>query len=221
MSLQNRVTPLGEIIANPARGTLMGNRGCLHDGQQRVVRAATRDAWITCRQDWKGIRRQLMAPGNYTELFFLDEATALAAGHRPCGECRGEQLRGFQGAWAAGVAGVPGTRTLVGDIDTVLKSERRIVSGQRITYRSMLGELPDGAMIVRSGLPLLKWQGHLHRWSPARYTGSEVIDPGSYADVLTPPSIVRVLQAGYVPGVHSSAHCQAPTAFFFHSIRPA
>jgi len=206
MSRQNRVTPLGEIIATPARGTLMGNRGCLHDVNQRVIRSSARPQWITCALKFKSIQRTLMSPGEYTELFFLDEATALAAGHRPCGECRRERLRAFQSAWATGVAGAPGSRILVDVIDTVLKNERHLRSGSRSTFRSVLGDLPDGAMLVRSSLPLLKWQGRLYRWSPGGYTGSEQLDPDSYADVLTPPSTMKVLQAGYVPEVHPSAN---------------
>ena len=88
MTLQNRVTPFGEIVAVAARGTLMGNRGCLHDSERRIVKSSARVAWVTCRLEWQGMQRQIMAPGKYTELFFLDEATALAAGHRPCFECR-------------------------------------------------------------------------------------------------------------------------------------
>lgn len=205
MSRQNRVTPFGELIATPARGTLMGNRGCLHDDQQQVLKASARDQWITCRLEWNGNRRNLMAPGKYTELFFLDEVTALAAGHRPCGECRAGSLHGFVAAWAIGVNGNPERRVLVGEIDALLKTERRTMGGHRSTYRALVGDLPDGAMTVRSGLPLLKWQDRLYRWSAGGYTGSEALDLEQYVDVLTPPSIVKVLQAGYLPEIHPSA----------------
>jgi len=124
MPLQNRVTPFGEIVALPARGTLMGSRGCLHDVERKVVKSAARVAWVTCRLQWKDIHRTIMAPGKYTELFFLDEATALAAGHRPCGDCRAERLVEFERAWAAGVEGRPGGVAVVQNIDPVMKLDR-------------------------------------------------------------------------------------------------
>ena len=96
---------LSQLVGYAARGTLMGNRGCLHDDQRRVVKSSARDAWVTCRVQWKGIRRTVMTPGKYTELFFVDEATSLAAGHRPCNECRSERLRAFKAAGLKGVAG--------------------------------------------------------------------------------------------------------------------
>ena len=102
MPLQNRITPEGDICVSNARGTLMGNRGCLHDDQKRIISRSKRDAWVTCALSFKGIRRPLMAPGSYTELFFLDEATALAAGHRPCATCRRDRYDAFMAAWSKG-----------------------------------------------------------------------------------------------------------------------
>src|SRR5688500_8008085 len=102
MPRQNRVTPFGELIAAPARGTLMGNRGCLHDGDQRIRRLFVGKRWIHCVLEFKGRRRQVMAPGRYTELFFLDESTALAAGHRPCAECQRDRYLEFRRCWMAG-----------------------------------------------------------------------------------------------------------------------
>jgi len=143
MTLQNRVTPFGEIVAVPARGTLMGNRGCLHDAERRIVASSARVAWVTCRLEWNGIRRQIMAPGKYTELFFLDEATALAAGHRPCGDCRGERLLEFERAWAAGVAGRSGEVALVQTIDPVMQQEcARAVAHGRVAWE--LQNHPNG-----------------------------------------------------------------------------
>ena len=111
MTLQNRVTPFGEIIADAARGALMGNRGCLHDDQRRLARTQTsRQDWVTCRLRFKDRLRPLMAPGQYTELFSLDEVTAFAAGHRPCSECRRDRFVAYKQAWAAGVVHRPGAR---------------------------------------------------------------------------------------------------------------
>ena len=100
MSRQNRGTPFGDIIATPARGTLMGNRGCLHDNQGHIIRPYQLKRWIIYQLEFKGRRRQIMTPGKYTELFFLDEATALAAGHRPCVECSRPRFTEFVAAWA-------------------------------------------------------------------------------------------------------------------------
>ena len=210
MPLKNRVNPFGEIFATDARGTFMGNRGQLHNAQQQITRHSARPMWIICRLQWKSIHREIMAPNQYTELFFLDEATALAAGHRPCGECRVDALRAFQSAWALGVEGNPAGRTLVTRMDLVLKQERALVDGQRHTFRVPLSDLPDGVFITRAGLPLLKWQGHLHRWSAAGYTSMEKLAPDGYGDVLTPPSTVKTLAAGFVPEVHSSVTQSPP-----------
>lgn len=147
MTLRNRVTPFGQIVATPERGTLMGNRGRLHDTQKRIVRLKQKDAWITCQLSWNGIHRTIMAPDSYTELFFLDEATALAAGHRPCNDCRSERLDAFKRAWAAGVEGRPGNSTLVSRIDPVLKADRWERSGVQRTYQARLSDLPDGVMV--------------------------------------------------------------------------
>src|SRR5919204_6549006 len=99
MPRQNRVTPFGEIVATPERGTLMGNRGVLHDGEGRIRRPWQLRRWLVCVLDLKGRKRRVMTPGRYTELFFLDEATALAAGHRPCAECRRARFLAFCSAW--------------------------------------------------------------------------------------------------------------------------
>src|SRR4051794_26424644 len=99
MPRQNRVTPSGDIITTPERGTLMGNRGVLHDADARIVRRWQGKRWIACVLEFKGRWRPVMAPGRYTELFFLDEATALAAGHRPCAECRRRRFDEFRDTW--------------------------------------------------------------------------------------------------------------------------
>lgn len=195
MPLQNRVDPFGNIVAHPARGLLMGNRGCLHDDAGRVVRHSDRAAWITCLPSWPGIRRQLMAPGHYTELFFLDEATALAAGHRPCGSCRPEALGAFKRAWA--VAHQLEHSPRVAEIDSAL---RAFVQGD---VGALDGGLPDGAMVGVDGLPLLRWHGKWLAWSFEGYRPVKA-DPTA-GRVLTSGPVLAVLQAGYIPVLHGPA----------------
>lgn len=209
MPLQNRVTPFGEIVAVGERGTLMGNRGRIHDDQRKLkARHWERKAWIACLLEFKGRRRQVMAPASYTELFFLDEATAFAAGHRPCAECRREDARRFKDLWleanGALLDGKPGT---IADIDTILHSERVDRDGVQRRWQARLSELPDGAMVLAddSETACLLWQGGLSRWSTAGYIGREAIASGLSVTVLTPPSVIRVLAAGYRPRVHQSA----------------
>jgi hypothetical protein len=208
MTFQNRVTPFSEIVADPARGTLMGNRGCLHDDERRIVTSSARVAWITCRLEWDGIRRQIMAPGKYTELFFLDEATALAAGHRPCGECRAEKLAEFERAWAQGVEGRPGEVALVSRIDPIMKRDREERRGVQRRFTARAGDLPDGVMVQlpgEEGDARLKWRGQYWRWSPAGYSRPRVVEDKATVTVLTPACTVKVLAAGYVPEVHGTA----------------
>lgn len=208
MTLQNRVTPFGEIVATPEHGTLMGNRGCLHDDERRVVKTSARVAWVTCQLEWKEIRRTIMAPGKYTELFFLDEATALAAGHRPCGDCRAERLAEFERAWAAGVEGRPGEVALVSKIDPVMKLDRADRNGVQRRFTARAGGLPDGAMVQlpgEEGIARLKWRGQYLKWSPAGYGQPKAVEEKTTVTVLTPACTVKVLAAGYAPEVHASA----------------
>jgi hypothetical protein len=198
--LRNRVAPSGEILATAARGTFMGNRGILHDENQHIVRQSRSDAWLICLLDFRGRRRQVMSPGTYTELFFLDEAVALAAGHRPCGECRRTHHRAFIDA-ANVVDGDPivGAKAL----DGLLKASR---SAARRT--APIAELPDGVFIaLADGDFRLVWRGALHRWTPAGY-----VDPVATADlevaeatVMTPALSVAALRNGYGVEVHPSA----------------
>lgn len=147
--LQNRVTPFGEIVAIPERGTMMGNRGILHDGEQRVRRAWAGRLWICCVLDFQGRHDPVMAPGHYTRLFFLDEPTALAAGHRPCAYCRRDEYRIFRDAWARGnpEAGL-GTTPRAADIDRVLHGERLAPGGTKRLHPAHLDGLPDGVFVT-------------------------------------------------------------------------
>ena len=163
MPLQNRVTPFGEIIATDARGDFMGNRGgCLHDAERRLVRQWAGRAWITCRLEFKGNRRTVMTPGLYTELLFLDEATALAAGHRPCAECRRDDYRRFKALFADALAARAVTIKTAPDMDAVLHAER--LSPQRTEAEAR--DLPDGVMVALEGEAWLKWGNALHAWTP-------------------------------------------------------
>ena len=179
----------------------MGNRGCLHDENQRIVSNSKRDAWVTCLLEFKERKRELMQPGLYTELFFLDEVTALAAGHRPCAECRRERYKAFLGAW-------PEPNPRAGDVDAALKQERR--QGARPTI-SHIGHLPDGAMVkaVSGGNFFLMLGGKAYEWTFGGYNKGLHIDAFTEPFlVLTPASTIRVLENGYRPDIHPSAFSQ-------------
>jgi len=211
MTKQNRVTPFGEIIATPARGTLMGNRGCLHDSQGNIRRGYQGKRWIICLLDFKNRRRAVMTPGQYTELFFLDEATALAAGHRPCAECQRERFTAFRAFWAAANPQLAGTATpTAGTIDAVLHAERLSTTQRPLLSLRATAQLPNGAFVAPVGeeSAYLVLQSRLLRWSPFGYQKvSEAFvatSVGTEVRLLTPPSIVRTLAEGFVAGLHES-----------------
>jgi len=208
MPLQNRVTPFGDIVAIPDRGTLMGNRGPLHDGNRKLgARRWSRKAWVCCRLEWKGIRRQVMAPGRYTELFFLDEATALAAGHRPCNDCRREDLRLFCQAVGRVWGGTESKLPRVPAIDEVLHADRIAPDGSKRTYEAALANIPDGVMFSSGDEPheaWLQWKGGVWKWSPSGYSLEPDLPQGITLRVLTPRATVLAINAGYVPAVHPS-----------------
>ena len=200
MPLENRVDPFGDIVAAPWRGSFMGNRGILHDGAGRLGRARWRHrAWVCCVLEFRGRHRLVMTPGRYTELFFWDEAAALAAGHRPCHECRRADARRFRAAWEA--AGLPGASA--GEIDRMLHAARVARNRSQATHEAGLATLPDGTFLVRSEDPraaLLKWRGRLWRWSGGGYSDSGRSGLGTVR-VLTPAPAVAALAAGYSPAV--------------------
>lgn len=202
MPLRNRVTPIGEIVAAAGRGTLMGNRGILHDDQQRIVRDWQVRRWIACRLEFRGRHRQVMQPGTYTELFFLDEAAALAEGHRPCAECRHADYRAFQSAWQALYPGQPSSADAM---DSVLHAERRVRAWEKRTWVAPLDSLPDGTYIQRDERAWLVTGDTLLAWSPGAYV-ERVHTPHGEVTVLTPPSIVGVLRLGYTPHIHPGVH---------------
>jgi hypothetical protein len=205
MPLENRVAPTGEIEADPARGSLMGNRGILHDEARRLGRRRwAHKAWISCLLEFRGRWRPVMAPGRYTELFFLDEAVALAAGHRPCGECRREAFRRFAAAFAAG-AGLAVARAPA--IDRMLHAARiDPVTGRQARTAAFLDALPDGAFVLDAdGAPALVHGGRLLPWSHNGYGPPRPRPEGTIVTVLTPPPALAALAAGYRPLLHPSA----------------
>ena len=201
MPLQNRVTPLGELVADPARGLVYGNRGCLHDDAGRIRRHHNGKRWIACRLEFRGWRRgPLLQPGRFTELFFLDEATAFAAGHRPCALCRREDYTRFKEIWRTLHPGQVGADA----IDAQLHAER-LAPHREVA----LDELPDGVFVLDEGTPRLVLGTRLPAWSPAGYAAPIPRPTETTATVITPPSLVAVLRAGWeqraVPLVHPSA----------------
>jgi hypothetical protein len=209
MPHQNRITPFGHIIATPARGTFMGNRGILHDAGGRIRRAWQCKRWLVCVLEFRGRKREVMSPGRYTELFFLDEATALAAGHRPCAECRYRRFLDFCSAWkAANWPDSAASRPTVDEIDRRLHGERIAPDGAKRTYRANLDDLPDGVFVTAPALgeqPYLVLGNQLLPWSPAGYGERRKRKKGKEVTVLTPPSTVEAIRAGYVPEIHLCA----------------
>lgn len=206
MPLQNRVTPLGDLVADPARGLVYGNRGCLHDTQGTIRRSYAVKRWIACRLEFRGwLRRPLLQPGRFTELFFLDEATSLAAGHRPCALCRHEDYTHFTELWRVLHPHDRGADA----IDERLHSERldRTTRGRRL-HRAELATLPDGAFVLRQADPWLVLGNELLRWTPAGYTDRARRPPDGSVTLITPPSLVELLRTvrnPVVPLLHPSA----------------
>lgn len=207
MPKRNRVTPFGEIIAVPDRGTFMGNRGVLHDDRGRIVREWKLKRWLICLLEFKNRKRIVMTPGRWTELFFLDEATALAAGHRPCAECRRKRYTDFCTAWAKANGRGRSRPLRAAEIDEQLHRERVEADYSKKMYRAILKNLPDGVMVTfaESRQPWLLWRGRLHAWSPGGYRAARRRQSRTETLVLTPKSTVRAIQAGYVPEIHLSA----------------
>jgi len=203
MPLQNRVTPTGDIIATPHRGLFTGNRGIIHDPATKTLlkKRWSSPAWITCVCEFRGWRRKVMGGRSWTELFFLDEATAFAAGHRPCFFCRRDDANRFRVAWEEG-NGVKNIRAR--EMDAVLHGERLERGKKRLHPLPMpVRELPDGAMVQQGEEYFLILQGGVLRWSMGGYGEAEcTIDN---AQLLTPPSTLRALSAGYRPVLHPSA----------------
>jgi hypothetical protein len=208
MPHRNRVDPFGTLIETPARGVWYGNRGCLHDRHGRITnRKPPTDIWIICLLEFKNRKRKLLQPGRFTELFFLDEATGLAAGHRPCGECRLADLRRFgamwPGKWPRGYA-------LAREMDITMRAERLDRGGKgRPCALDMRRPPVDGLMFVleREGprVAVLAARGALWRWTPSGYEGPLPWAGRERAALLTPPSTAAAIENGYAPQIHPSA----------------
>ena len=208
MPYRNRVTPTGDLLAVPERGTLTGNRGVLHDPDGRIVRRWQVRRWITCELRFRGRHRQVMAPRRYTHLFFLDEVTALAAGHRPCAECRRADYEAFRRCWSpapdavtgpdgAAARGLPAGLPSADAMDAVLHRERALLDGRRRTWPAAAADLPDGTFVVLDDDSWVLRGGSLWRWTPGGYRAERPVPRGALA-VLTPPSTVGTLRAGYL-----------------------
>jgi hypothetical protein len=206
---QNRVTPFGDLVATPERGTFMGNRGVLHDDAGRIRRAWLLKRWLVCVLHFRGRKRSVMTPGHYTELFFLDEATALAAGHRPCAECRHARFSAFCNAWETANPGDGGSaRPTATVIDERLHAERMASDRSKRSFRGSLDALPDGVFVPVAAWgeqAYLVWGDSLFAWSPGGYRERRPRPKGQGVRVLTPKSTVEAIRAGYVPEVHGSA----------------
>jgi hypothetical protein len=202
MPLQNRVTPTGEIVATPERGLFVGNRGIIHDPATRTLlrKRWSCPAWLTCVLEFRGRRRKVMERRSWTELFFLDEATAFAAGHRPCFYCRRDDANRFRAAWEEGNRSGD---LLAPEMDAVLHRER-FASGRKLHPLPMkIEKLPDGAMVQADDDSFLIAEGRAFMWSPAGYIKAERMPRD--AKLLTPPSTLRAFIAGYRPVLHPSA----------------
>ena len=201
MPYQNRVDPFGKLQAVLNWGQLMGNRGNLHNKGKQILREFRLKAWITCLLEYNDYHREVMSPGKYTELFFLDEATALAAGHRPCAACRRVAYNKFVDCWKVNNV-IPKGEGTKDAIDNRLHAERF----STLPRYAKLSQLPDGTMVVKAGktAPHLWFNGTLYEWSFAGYTRSMAAQMDDTVQVLTPESIVKVLAAGYTASVHDS-----------------
>ncbi len=201
--LQNRVTPWGEIVADPARGMFLGNRGCLSDEPYRLATRRWRlRAWIVCKLKYRDWWRPVMQPKVWTELFFLDEATALAAGHRPCALCRRDAYNSFVAAWQAGNGWRHRPRAV--ETDDIMHRERTRRDRSKVTFHQNAEQLPAGAMIVDPADPTrahLLGKDFSAQWHPAGYGPREKRSLG-VVEVLTPFSTVMALRAGFQPLYH-------------------
>ncbi len=200
--LQNRVDPFGNLIKTKARGLWMGNRGVLHNDKQEIMRPYKLNAWITCRLEFKGRKRKVMMPDRYTELFFMDEATSFAAGHRPCFECRRNEYDQFKSLW---IKGNPehhfDKKTSIKKIDEILHRERMDSNRLKITYKENIADIPNGSFVLSNNKSYLIFEKKIYLWSPFGYEKGKSLPATGKLTVLTPRSVVNTFRAGYVPQI--------------------
>ena len=206
MPLENRVDPFGVLFRTSARGTMLGNRGgCLHNENREIVRPFLNRRWIACLLEFKGRHRTVMTPRRYTELFFLDEAVAFAAGHRPCAECRRERYKAFRGAWKRWKGLAPDVPLPATEMDAELHRARVDARRAKVIWQSPLRSLPNGCFASIEGEPYLVWDDALLLWTPAGYTRRRRRPDDLAVTVLTPLPAVECFRRGYTPGIHDSA----------------
>ena len=207
MPLQNRVDPWGELTFNPSKAaTLMGNRGILHDEHNTIVRKWAHKGWVFCLPSFKGIKRpKPFSQGNYSELFFLDEATAFSAGHRPCAYCQRERFQEFKEAWlSANMAEANGCSIAMPVIDKALHVERAMRGGGKNVYEAKLCDLPYGAMFEYKRRAYVAGTTLYYPWTFDGYGSPMSIDGTCLVKVLTPQSVIRVFANGFKPVFHTS-----------------
>jgi hypothetical protein len=205
VSLQNRVNPFGALISTSERGAWTGNRGVIHNHSREIVKNHAAKYWITCSLKYKNFQRVVMTPNRWTELFFLDEATAFAAGHRPCGFCRHPDFKKFKNLWlkANGARFGMTEKTSISEIDAIIHAERLDENGAKKTFKATLPDLPDGVFVTDTAREktFLWWQQQLFEWSFSGYSKAQTVDNQRVVEVLTPFSYVEVFRAGYLPQV--------------------
>ncbi len=208
MPLQNRVSPFGILTATPERGAWTGNRGVIHNAHKKIVRNHAVKYWITCVLNYKNFQRKVMTPNRWTELFFLDEATAFAAGHRPCGFCRNADFKQFKNLWllSNGERYSLENDTKIDTIDALIHQERLDKKGSQKTFKAILETLPNGTFIslATNSKAYLWHEKNLYEWSFGGYTKVFNFEKNQEVIVLTPFSYVETFRAGYLPQVDIS-----------------
>lgn len=201
--MQNRVDPFGNIITTKARGLWMGNRGKIHNDEKQITHAFKLKAWLICRLEFNGRHRQLMGTNTYTELFFLDEATAFAAGHRPCFECRRNDFMAFKSAWLKANPKYGFTeQTSIQKIDEILHKERINEDGTKHTYQEHISNMPGGSFISLDNIAYLVFNNELFLWTPFGYKKQQPKIISDIVKVLTPSSVVNMFRGSYLPQIN-------------------
>ena len=205
MPYQNRVDPWGKLQVADCRGSYLGNRGILHNENKEIVATHRIKGWVTCLLEFKDRKRAIMTPKRYTELFFLDEATAFSSGHRPCAECRRSRYNEFKEKWLLANGDLlEEKKPTAPNIDTIIQLER-IKKKQKVTYASTLNLLPDGTMVAINAKAFLIWKNKLYEWSFSGYSKSQIFyDKNKNVTVLTPKSYVKAFSEGLIPEIHNS-----------------